>query len=193
MTGYQPRDPGDDAELDRVLGIAMSGILAKLEAGFHPGAGLADIYTRSARGGHSMAPAVPEGDSSGSSRLAEACDQIDLLTAWLADISLSAEQDTLGGSGFLELARVSLVELRAGLASRTMAKPEARRLTSDIENQLSHADQILRSQHATTLDHLASETRSRDGALTDQARITREMVIRLYEPDGHDRCLTPAR
>lgn len=193
MTGHQPPDPRGDAELDRVLGTAMSSILAKLEAGFRPGAGLADIYARSARGRHSMTPEVPGGDSSGSSPLAEACDQIDLLNAWLADIILSAEQNPVGGASFLELARDNLVELRAGLASRTMAKPEARRLTGDIQNQLSHADQILRSQHATTLDHLASENTSRDGALTEQARITREMVLRLYEPDGHDRCLAPAR
>jgi hypothetical protein len=193
MTGHQHGNPGDDTELDRVLDTAMSGILAKLEAGFNPGAGLADIYARSTRRGSSMAPAVPGGDSSGSSRLAEVCDQIDLLTAWLADIILSGQQDPFGGSSFLELARDNLVQLRAGLASRTMARPEAQQLTSDIQNQLSHADRILRSQHATTLDHLASETTSREGALTDQARVARDMVIRLYEPDGHDLRLTPAR
>ena len=186
MTGY-------DDELDHILDTAMSGILAKLDYTFDPGAGLADIYARSIRNGPYPAPPLAGRDGTGSSRLEEACGQIDLLTAWLDDLIRSADQDALGGSSFLELARDNLVQLRAGLASRTTARPEAQQLTSDIQDQLAHADRILRSRHATTLDHLASNNSRREGSLTDQVRVMREMVIRLYEPDGRDLSLMPTR
>ncbi|HUY45383.1 MAG TPA: hypothetical protein VMV92_06615 [Streptosporangiaceae bacterium] len=47
MNRHQPEGPGyDSAALDALLDSAMSGILAKLEAGFDPAAGLADIRAR---------------------------------------------------------------------------------------------------------------------------------------------------
>jgi hypothetical protein len=201
MTGHQPDHHGhDDAALDNILDTAMNGILAKLEAAFDPGAGLADIYARNAATPYGPRPAFPaqaepRRESTGSTRLEEACDQIDLLTAWLADLIRSGQRAPLGGSSYLELARDNLVQLRAGLGNRTMARPEAQRLTADISAQAGHADHILRSQHTTTLDHLASQSPSSsgDGTLTDQVRALREMVTRLYAPAGHDPSPVPAR
>jgi len=66
---------GHDNELDRALDTAMNGILAKLDAALDPDAGLADVYARSTCG----APAAPRRDSAGSSRLEDACSQIDHL------------------------------------------------------------------------------------------------------------------
>lgn len=188
MTGY-------DDKLDHALGTAMSGILAELESAFDPDLGLADIYARSTRSKPYPARAVPGRDHAGSSRLAETCDQIDALTAWLADLIRSGQREPFGGASFVELARDNLVELRAGLAARIMTGPEAQRLATDIHNQLGQADQILRSQNATTLDHLAAASSRHQGAgaLTGQVQVMRQMITRLYEPDGHDLCLTPAR
>ena len=110
MTGHQPANPGyDDAELGRVVNTAMSGILAKLEAAFDPAAGLADIHARR---------------TADSSRLAAVCDQVDLLGAWLADVVRAGQRSPFAGSSYLDLARDNLVQLRAGLASRTMARPK---------------------------------------------------------------------
>jgi hypothetical protein len=178
MTGY-------DDELDRVLDTAMNGILAKLEAALDPDTGLADVYARSAQG--RPGAAAP---GSGSSRLEEACGQIDLIAAWLEDLIESGQENPLGGSSFLELARDNLVQLRAGLASRNMARPEARQLTTDIGSQLGQADRIIRSQQATTLDDVASSRTSRTGSLTGQVQAMREVIARLYEPDLS---LAPAR
>ena len=196
MTPHQPRSHRpDDATLDDVIDAAMSGILAKLEAAFDSDAGLADIYSRSSatRPSRTAPTSQAAPRTGGSSRLEDACDQIDQLTAWLAELLKSARQAPFGGSSFLELARDSLVELRAGLASRTMARPEAQRLTAAIDSQLAQADQILRSRHATTLDRLASRAPGASGALTGQAQLLRQMVTRLYEPDGDDLSLQPAR
>lgn len=201
MTGYRPGHQGYDDALDNVLDSAMSGILAKLEAAFDPDAGLAGIHARRAAPSPARTasrplfppPAPPRRESTGSSRLEEACDQIDLLAARLADITQAGHQAPLSGSSYLELARDNLVRLRAGLGNRTMARPEAQRLTSDIQNQLGQADQILRSRHATTLDDLASDSSSSVGTLTDQVRVLCEMVIRLYAPASHDPSLLPAR
>jgi hypothetical protein len=184
---------GHGNELDRVLDSAMNGILAKLNAALDPEAGLADVYARSARRGPGADTAVPGRDSTGSSRLEQACDQIDLTAAWLAGLIESGQRDPFAGSSFLELARDSLVQLRAGLAARNLARPEARQLTSDIQHQFVQADRILRTQQATTLDQLASTRTSRTGSLTDQVRAIRDMVARLYEPDGHDLTLAPTR
>jgi hypothetical protein len=178
----------------------MSGILAKLEAAFDPGAGLADIYARSTARhfagsppypGPSAPPATPA-PGRGSSRLAAVCDQIDTLTAWLSGLLQSGQQDPFSGSSYLDLASDNLVQLRAGLASRTMTRHEAEQLTSDIQSQLSQADRLLRSQHGTTLDDMASGHDRRSESLTGQARVIREMVARLFEP-GHDLALTPVR
>ena len=192
MTGHKPGNPGyDDGALDDVIDAAMSGTLAKLEAAFSPDGGLADIYARSRL--HPARPGQePRPHGNRSSRLEQVCDQIDLITGLLADLIRSGQQVPFGGSSFVELARDALVQLRAGLASRTMARPEAQRLTTSIQNQLGQADQILRSRHATTLDHLANQISSL-GALTEHIDVLREMVVRLYAPDGNDRSLVPAR
>ena len=182
MTGHLPGNSGyGDAELDGVVSTAMSGILAKLEAAFDLAAGLADIYARRAA------------STTGSSRLAAACDQIDLLNDWLANVVRSGQRDPIGGSSYLDLARDNLVQLRAGVASRTMTMHEARQLTRDIHDQLRQADRILRSLHGTTLDQLAGGHPRSGGTLTEQARAVREMVARLYEPGGHDLAFAPAR
>jgi hypothetical protein len=204
MIGPEPGRPGyDGAELDEVIDGAMSGILAKLEAGFDPAAGLADIHARcgssrpARRPGGPVRPAaqVPGAESTGSSRLEEVCDQIDMLTAWLAELIGSAQQTPFAGSSFLELALDNLRQLRAGLASRTTARSEADRLTGEVQHHLRRADQILRSQHAYTLDDITRE-RSRHAAgeaLTEQVQVMREMVTRLYAAAGHGSSLAPAR
>ena len=186
MTGY-------DSELDRVLDTAMNGILAKLGAALDHDTGLADVYARSARGRPDPGQAARGRDSADSRRLEEACDQIDELTAWLEDLIASGQQDPFAGSSFLELARDNLIELRSGLAARTMARPEARQLTADTLGQLDRADQILRAQHTTALDDLAASRTRRAGSLTGQARAVRDLVDRLYQPDPIDLSLTPAR
>jgi hypothetical protein len=98
----------------------------------------------------------------------------------------SGQRIPFGGSSFLELALDNLVRLRAGLANRTMLRPEAQRLTADARDQVARTDQILRTQHETTLDQLASQTKGRRGALTDQVQLLSQIVTRLYEPDGDD-------
>ena len=185
MTGY-------DDELDRILDAAMSGILAKLEAALDHDAGLADVYARSTRGRPDPSPAAPGRGSMGSSQLEQACDQIDKLAGWLSDLIESGQQDPFAGSSFLELARDNLTELRAGLAARTMTRPEARRLSGGMHEQLGQADQILRSRNGTTLDHLAESRSRRAGSLTGLALAVQDTVIRLYEPAPRDLTLTPA-
>jgi hypothetical protein len=168
----------------------MDGILAKLEAAFDPEAGLADIHARRAAAAALVAPG-PGG--AGSSRLEQACDHIDQLTGWLGDLIESGRQSPFGGYSFLELARDNLVQLRAGLANRTMLRPEAQQLTADAASQLAQTDQILRTRHGTTLDQLASQAHDRHGALTGQVQLLGQMITRLYEPDGDNLSLQPAR
>jgi hypothetical protein len=191
MTPHQPDDQSyDDDELDRVLNAAMDGILAKLEAAFDPEAGLADIRSRRAAPAARVAPG-PGGP--GSSRLEAACDHIDQLTAWLDGLIESSRRTPFRGSGFLELARDNLVQLRAGLANRTMLRPEAQRLTADAASHLAQTDQILRTQHGTTLNQLARQAKGSRGDLTGQVQLLSQMVARLYEPDSDDLSLQPAR
>jgi hypothetical protein len=192
MNRHQPDDQRHgDIALDHVINAAMSGILAKLEEAFDPEAGLADIRARRAVAAPAAVAHRPSG--AGSSRLEQACDQIDLLTAWLANLISSGQQEPFAGSSFLELARDNLVQLRAGLAARTMARPEAQRLTTDVHDQVARADQILRSQHATTLDRIASDEPGHTGSLADHVEALRQLVTRLYEPDADDVSLQPAR
>jgi hypothetical protein len=187
MTGY-------DDELARVLDSAMDSLLAKLDTALDPEAGLADVYARSARSRPNRSPSPrARHDSVSSDRLRDGCDQIDELTAWLAGLVASGQQNSFAGSSFLELAHDDLVQLRSGLAARTMARPEARQLTTGVLDQLDRADRILRSQDATTLDHLARSLTRRAGSLTGQARAVHEMVIRLYEPSPSAAPVTPAR
>lgn len=190
-----------DTALDSVVDAAMSGILAKLEAALDHDAGLADVRARSAarQPGPSderpvpAAPAAPGPADSGSSRLEETCDQIDLVADRLAGLIASALRAPFGGASFLELARDSLIMLRVGLASRTLARDEAERLTADARDQLAQADQVLRSRHETTLDQLASQKAGPGTALTGQVQLLRQMVSRLYEHDGGHLSLQPAR
>jgi hypothetical protein len=191
MTPHQPdHQPYDDAELDRVLNAAMDGILAKLEAAFDPAAGLADIHARRTA---AAAPAPSGPGGGGRNRLEEACDHIDQLTARIADLIESGRQTPFGGASFLELARDNLVQLRAGLANRTMLRPEAQQRTADAAGQLARTDQILRTRHGTTLDQIASQTPAHSGTITAQVQFLGQMVTRLYEPDGDNLSLQPAR
>ena len=60
MTRHQAEHHSyDHTELDNLIGRAMNWILAKLEAGFDPHTGLADIYARSASAEPAMGPAQP--------------------------------------------------------------------------------------------------------------------------------------
>lgn len=192
MTRHQPdhRGPSGDAALDQIIDAAMDAVLGKLEAAFDPEAGLADIHARRA----AAAPAARSHQSGriGSSRLEQACDQVDLLTDWLADLIVVGQREPFAGSGFLELARDSLIELRAGLANRTMTRPEAQRLAADARGQIARTDQILRSRDATTLDRIAADKPGHSGALTDHLEVLRQMVTRLYEPDADEVSLQPA-
>jgi hypothetical protein len=190
MTSHQPdQPPAEGAALDNVIDAAMTGILAKLEAAFDPDAGLADIHARRA----SPAPVAPRPDGTGSSRLEQACDQIDLVTARLADVITPWQRAPFGGFSFLELARDNLVQLRAGLANRTMLRPEAQRLTADAASHLAQTDQILRTQHGTTLNQLARQAKGSRGDLTGQVQLLSQIIARLYEPDSDDLSLQPAR
>jgi hypothetical protein len=200
MTGHES-DNYDAAQLDALLDSAMSGMLAKLEAGFDANGELADIYARAGayRGDLSddTAMAAEKVPSAGSSRLAEVCHQIDVLSGRLAEITRSGQEAPFGGSSYLELARDSLMQLRTGLASRSASKNEAERLTGQVQRHLEQADQILRSQHAASLDELAAERTHRaagsQDTLADEIRVVREMVIRLFAGAGQGSSLVPAR
>jgi hypothetical protein len=183
---------------------AMSGILGKLDAGFDPAAGLADIYARSGAGQDARppadvpaAPVLPPGTTAGSSRLAEVCDQIDRIGAQLSDVIRSAGEAPFGGCSFLELARDALVQLRTGLSARSLSRPEAERLASQVQGEVSRADQVLRSRHACTLEDIIRARTSQPGwpggTLAGEMTAMREMILRLYAAEGHHSPLVPAR
>lgn len=205
MSEHEHDGPGYDiAALDRLVDSAMSGILTKLEAGFDPEAGLADIYDRSGAGPQVCQPATPAEPASAqaqtaadaSARLQETCDQIDLLDAWLAAVIRSAQADPFGGAAFLEMTRPSLRQLRMGLANRTLARSEAERLADDVQHHLDQADQILRSGHAATLDDTMRErsgtSAGSGGSFAGQMQALREMISRLFADAGRDLSLVPA-
>jgi|HubBroStandDraft_1064217.scaffolds.fasta_scaffold01763_13 hypothetical protein len=196
MTRYEPEHPGyDDADLDDLLERAMTGIGAKLDAGFDPAAGLADIYARSHADAPAPSPAAQAGPSSpvtgpaaGGSRLAEACGQIDVLRAVIAGAARSDRRTPLPGSAYLELAAGLLTELRAGLASRSMDRRRAEELLARVRQHLGRASLLL-SLEGTSLDDLIRKAGAGPGVpVAELADITREMVLRLFSAPG-DRSL----
>lgn len=204
MTGNQPEPSSyDSAALDAYLESAVSGIIAKLEEGFDPEAGLADIYARCGVTRPATRPdAAGDPDrTSGrqraeSARLQEVCDQIDAIRTLLDNVNRSARTAPFGGAAFLEAARPVLIQLRVGLANRTTPKSEAERLIGEVQSYLDRADAVLRSQHSSTLDDTVRE-RCGEAAepaitMTGQMQALHEMIARLYADAGHDLSLAPA-
>lgn len=203
MNGHQPEPSDyDGAALDTYLDSAMSGIVAKLEEGFDPEAGLADIYARCRVARPTIRPGTAAGSDRkagheriGSARLQEVCDLIDVIRTVLDTVNRSAHTAPFGGAAFLESARPVLIQLRVGLANRTTPKSEAERLAGAVQSYLESADAVLRSQHSSTLD---DTVRARGGEAVDpafkmmgQMQALREMIVRLYADAGQDLSLVP--
>jgi hypothetical protein len=207
MTGYHPEDAGrrdyDEAELDELLATAMDGMLAKLEAGFDPEAGLADIRGRlAAADPHREVPAPAighrkPGPTAGSQRLQEVCDQIDTLNACLTALSRSTRTAPFAGAAYVEAASPVLMQLRLGLANRALAREHAVRILDHVRQDLDEADRILRIQDASSLDQLIrarlGSSAELGGPIARQVQLLAEMIIRLYEDAGYAASLEPAR
>lgn len=207
MTGYHPenadRPDYDDAELDELLATAMDGMLTKLEAGFDPETGLADIRARVAAEDPPRRAPVPvirhrePGPAAGSQRLQEVCDQIDTLNACLTALSRSARTTPFAGAAYVEAASPVLVQLRLGLATRALAREEAERLLAHVRHNLDETDQILRTWESTSLDEVIRARLGSHaefgGPVAGQTRLLAEMIIRLYEDAGYAASLEPAR
>lgn len=206
MTGYDSEDAGrpdyDDAELDELLATAMDGMLAKLEAGFDPETGLADIHARLAAEDpprHVPAPVIRHrepGPAVGNQRLQEVCDQIDTLNACLTALSRSARNAPFAGAAYVEAASPVLVQLRLGLANRALPREEAERLLDHVRHNLDETDQILRTWDASSLDaviraRLGSHAEF-GGPVAEQTQLLAEMITRLYEDAGYAASLEPA-
>jgi len=201
MTRYEPEHPAyDDAELDDLLSRTMTGIGTKLEAGFDPAAGLADIYARN----QADAPAPPRPDHAqpaqpgatwphgvqpaAASPLEEACGQIDVLRAVIAGAVRSGRDTPFAGLAYLELAADLLTELRTGLASRSMDRRRAEDLLARVRQHLDQAGRLL-SHEGASLDDLIRAAGAAPGLpVAELADITREMVLRLFSAPG-DRSL----
>ena len=122
------------------------------------------------------------------------CDQIDRISAQLSDVIQSAREAPFGGCSFLELARDALVQLRTGLSARSLSRPEAERLASQVQGEVSRADEVLRSRHACTLEEIIrARTSQPGGTLAGELAVMREMILRLYAAEGHHSPLVPAR
>jgi hypothetical protein len=206
VTGYHPEDASrpdyDDAELDALLATAMDGMLGKLEAGFDPGAGLADVYARAGAdplaAARAPAPARRRpGPAATSRRLQEACDQIDTLDAFLAAITRSTRNDPFAGAAFVEAARPVLLQLRMGLANRTLAREDATRLIGHVRHNLDEAERILQAQGASSLAEIARTRLGSDtefgGSAAEQAQALAQVIMRLYEDAGYTVSLEPSR
>ncbi len=208
MTGHDPQDAGrpdyDDAELDELLATATDGMLAKLEAGFDRQAGLADIYARLERAGQPQpAPPAPvtrrrePGPIADNQRLQEVCDRIDTLDACLDALIRAAQSAPLAGGAFVEAARPVLMQLRLGLAGRTLPREQAERILDLVRHNLEQADRILRDQQASSLDQairgkLGSPAEF-GGPVAGQLRLLGEMIARLYDDAGYAASLVPSR
>jgi hypothetical protein len=195
MTSQHPDDfrGYDDAELDALLDVAMTGILTTLENGFNQQAGLADIYRRLGVSG-GQPDSRPIGTSA---RLQEVCDQIDALNAYLTAASEAAQANPFAGAAYLDTARPDLLHLRAGLASRDISRTEAERLLDTVHTNLAQAERITRAQHGIPLDEVL-HTRlggavDLNGPLLTHLQDLHQMVIRLYDDAGYTTSLTPAR
>ena len=207
MTGYDPEGAGrpdyEDAELDELLATAMDGMLDKLEAGFNPEAGLADIRARLAAADpprKAPAPVIRHrkpGPIADSQRLQEVCDQIDTLNACLTALSRSARTAPFAGAAYVEAASPVLVQLRLGLANRALAREHAFRSLDHVRQSLDEADRILRTQGASSLDEVIRARLGSHaefgGPVAEQAQLLAEIIIRLYEDAGYVASLEPAR
>jgi hypothetical protein len=196
MTRYEPEHPDwDDADLDDLLTRAMTGIGAKLDAGFDPAAGLADIYARSragtpsSRSGSQPDPSSPvTGPAAGGSRLEEACGQIDVLRVVIAGAVRSGRDAPFPGSAYLDLAAGLLTELRTGLASRSMDRRRAEDLLARVRQHLDQAGRLLAAQ-GSSLDDLIRTAGAGPGLpVAELADLMHEMVLRLFPAPG-DRSL----
>lgn len=196
MTRHEPEHNAyDDAELDSLLARAMTGIGAKLDAGFDPAAGLADIRARiqadapaSDSGTHAGPPSPASRPAAGRSLLEEACGQIDVLRAVLAGAVRSGRDAPFAGSAYLELAGELLTELRTGLASRSMDRRRAGDLLARVRQHLDQAARLLSGEGASLDDLIRAAGAGTGVPVGELADLTREMVLRLFPSPG-DRSL----
>jgi hypothetical protein len=207
MTDHHPDDADrpdyDDAELDEMLTEGMEEMLAKLEAGFDPVAGLADVYARCGKAGPrtsqrpSPAPAAEPARLSASGRmLQEVCDRIDMLDACLESVIRASRNTPFAGAAFIEAARPVLRQLRMGLANRVLPRDEATHLIDHFQHNLEETDRILRAQSSSSLHEVVHARLGGQaqfgGPVTEQTHRLREMIIRLYEDVGYAASLQPA-
>ena len=208
MTGHRPDDASrpdyDDAELDELLAAGMDEILAKLETGFDPAAGLADVYTRcdeaDPRSSHRVPAATarePEQLSASGRSLQEVCDQIDILGACLAAVIRASQNAPFAGAAFIEASRPVLMQLRMGLANRVLPRDEAAHLIDRLQHNLDETDRILRTQNTSSLDEVIrarlGDQAPSSGPVTEQTQFLGEMIMRLYEDAGYVASLQPAQ
>ena len=87
------------------------------------------------------------------------------------------------------MSRPTLLQLRMGLANRSLSKNDAERLVDSVQSSLDQADHILRTQCASTLEQvvhtLTGEPAEFGGTLAEQIHTLREMVARLYADTGY--------
>lgn len=75
----------------------------------------------------------------GNQRLQEVCDQIDTLDACLDALIRAARSAPLAGGAFVEAARPVLMQLRLGLAGRTLPREQAERILDLVRHNLEQA------------------------------------------------------
>lgn len=210
MTTPNPDDLGPrdyDAELDAILNAGMAGVLAKLQARLEPQAALADLQNR-LRGqvpppnqdDQQASPAEDETDTSQSTvsnnqALQAVCDRIDAFDFYLRTV-LRSPDDPFAGAAFIANARPALMQLRSGLANRSITKSHAQRVLNEIQQNLDQADRVLRQQgsdlDAALRDRARGQTAS-NGTASTQMHSLHVHVMRLFEGSGHHAVLQPSR
>ncbi|MFD0684591.1 hypothetical protein [Actinomadura fibrosa] len=197
-----PRDY--DAELDAILESGMAGILAKLQARLEPQAALADLQNR-VRGqvpppnqsDQQASSAADEADTSRatSQALQAVCDRIDAFDFYLRTV-LRSPDDFFAGAAFIANARPALLQLRSGLANRSLTKSQAQRILDEIQQNLDQADRVMRQQgsdlDAALRDRARGQTAS-NGTASAQMHSLHTHVMRLFEGSGHHAALQPSR
>lgn len=209
MTTPNPDDLGPrdyDAELDVILETGMAGILAKLQARLEPQAALADIQNRLRdqaplpnQDDRLASPAEAEADTSQSTvsnqALQAVCDRIDAFDFYLQTV-LRSPDDPFAGAAFIANARPALMQLRSGLANRSITKSHAQRILNEIQQNLDQADRVLRQQGsdlgAALRDRARGQTAS-NGTASAQMHSLQAHVMRLFEGSGHHAALQPSR